>query len=121
MIFNLLFHNNINEIELDEQIQNRLFYDLLQFNNENHEKYFFDKSPSLRNFVVIVYISSLINLYLCVVSPPGEGKTTAARAIARIRKKILQINSIEPFYLHTFHSTTKTNYFFGSTIIIDSK
>ena len=60
IIFNLLFHNNINEIEFDEQIQNRLFYDLLQFNNENHEKYFFDKSPSLRKFVVIVYLSSLI-------------------------------------------------------------
>ena len=55
------------------------------------------------------------------MSPPGEGKTTAARAIARIRKKILQIDSIEPFYLHTFHSTTKPNDFFGSSTIIDSK
>ena len=43
---------------------------------------------SIKKFVLIVYISSLINLYLCVVSPPGSGKTTAARAIAEIRARL---------------------------------
>ena len=42
-------------------------------------------------------------------------------SIARIRKKILQIDSIEPFYLHTFHSTTKPNDFLDSSTIIYSK
>ena len=86
---------------------------------DKYEKYFFEKSESLRNFVLIVYISSLINLYLCVVSPPGSGKTTAARAIAEIRAKIF--NQSIPFYIHTHHASTKPNDFYGTTTISDSE
>ena len=66
-----------------------------------------------------MYISSLINLYLYVVSPPGSGKTTAARAIAEIRAQILNQNI--PFYIHTHHSSTKPNDFYGTTTISDSE
>ena len=86
---------------------------------EKYEKYFFENSESLKKFVLIVYIASLINLYLCVVSPPGSGKTTAARAIAEIRARIL--NQKIPFYIHTHHSTTKPNDFYGTTTISDSE
>ena len=81
----------------------------------NMEKYFFENSGSLKNFVLIVYISSLINLYLCEVSPPGSGKTTAVRAISEIRERLLNKNIL--FYIHTHHSTTKPNDFYGTTTI----
>ena len=74
---------------------------------------------SIKKFVLIVYISSLINLYLCVVSPPGSGKITAARAIVEIRARLLKKEI--PFYIHTHHSTTKPNDFYGKTTISDSE
>ena len=105
---------------------NRLCYGVMKlrkiFKQIKYEKYFFENSESLKKFVLIVYISSLINLYLCVVSPPGSGKTTAARAIAEIRARIISQNSQNiPFYIHTHHSTTKTNDFYGTTTISDSE
>lgn len=86
---------------------------------DKYEKYFFENSDTLQNFVLFVYISSLINLNLCVVSPPGSGKTTAARSIAEIRAIIL--GQEIPFYIHTHNSTTKPNDFYGTTTISDSE
>ena len=56
-----------------------------------------------------------------MVSPPGSGKTTSARAIAEIRARILNHNTHIPFFMHTHHSTTKPNDFYGTTTINDSK
>ena len=75
------------KIEISENIKNALLKKLIHENQKRmningkneYEKYFFEKSESLRKFVLFVYISSLINLYLCVVSPPGARKTTAER------------------------------------------
>ena len=126
-VFEMIFRDDYEKIEISENIKNALLKELIQENqkrmNRNgkneYEKYFFEKSESLRKFVLFVYISSLINLYLCVVSPPGAGKTTAARSISEIRAKILgqQI----PFYIHTHHSSTKPNDFYGNTTISDSQ
>lgn len=66
---------------------------------------------------IFLYIFSLINLYLYVVSPPGSGKKTAARSIAEIRAKIL--GQEIPFYNHAYHSSTKPNEFYGKTTIND--
>ena len=86
---------------------------------EKYEKYFFENSESLKKFVLIVYISSLINLYLYVVSPPGLGKTTAIRAISEIRGRLL--NQKIPFHIHPHHLTTQPKDFYGSTTILDSE
>ncbi len=126
-VFEMLFRDNTEEIVISESIKNILLEELIEQNNkkmqgkdsEKYEKYFFENSESLKKFVLIVYISSLINLYLCVVSPPGSGKTTAARAIAEIRAIIL--NQSIPFYIHTHHSSTKPNDFYGTTTISDSE
>ena len=55
----------------NESIKNILLEELIEenknkmkeINKDKHEKYFFEKSESLKNFVLIVYIYSLINLY----------------------------------------------------------
>ena len=86
---------------------------------DKYDKYFVEKSESLKKFVLIIYISSLINLYLSVVSPPGSGKTTSPREIAEIRAKILMKDI--PFYIHTHHSSTKPNDFYGTTTISESE
>ena len=52
-------------------------------------------------------------------SPPGAEKTTAARSIAEISAKIL--GQEIPFYIHTNHSSTKPNDFYGATTISDSQ
>ena len=126
-VFDMLFRDDTDKIQISETIKNVLLKELIEENKkkmegkdkDKYEKYFFEKSESLKNFVLIVYISSLINLYLCVVSPPGSGKTTAARAIAEIRAKIF--NQLIPFYIHTHHSSTKPNDFYGTTTISDSE
>ncbi len=126
-VFELLFRDNTEEIEISKSIKDVLIEELIEKNNnkmkskdsEKYEKYFFENSESLKKFVLTVYISSLINLYLYVVSPPGSGKTTAARAIAEIRGMIL--NQEISFYIHTHHSSTKPNDFYGTTTISDSE
>ena len=128
-VFEMIFRKDSEKIEISESIKNALLKELIEENNrkmqgENKdkcEKYFFEKSESLKRFVLEVYISSLINLYLCVVSPPGSGKTTAARAIAEIRAIILKGKDEIPFYIHTHHSSTKPNDFYGTTTISDSE
>ena len=126
-VFEMLFRDDTEKLEISENIKKSLLEELIEENKkkmegqdrDKYEKYFFEKSESLKKFVLIVYISSLINLYLCVVSPPGSGKTTAARAIAEIRAKILK--QLIPFYIHTHHSSTKPNDFYGTTTISDSE
>ena len=130
-VFDMLFKDEYDKIEISENIKNALIKELIEENEkkmnrnnmnkfeDKYEKYFFEKSESLKKFVLFVYISSLINLYLCIMSPPGAGKTTAARSIAEIRAKI--IGQQIPFYIHTHHSSTKPNDFYGTTTISDSQ
>jgi len=58
-----------------------------------------------------------MNLYLCVESPPGYGKTTAARAIAEMRE-IKEENSETGFYIQAFHSNTYSTDIYGSSTIV---
>jgi len=126
-VFEILFRDDTEKIEISENIKNALLKELIEenekkmkgINKDKYEKYFFEKSESLKKFVLFIYISSLINLYLCIASPPGSGKKTAARSIAEIRAKIL--NQLIPFYIHKHHSSTKPDDFYGITTISDSQ
>ncbi len=123
IVFDILFRDDTEKIQISESIKNILLKELIEENKKKmegkdktkYEKYFFEKSENLKNFVLIVYISSLINLYLCAVNPPDLGKATAERIIAEIRARIF--NQLIPFYIHIHHSSSKLNDFYGITTI----
>ena len=108
---------NINEKILDFFIEK---LDEKDGNDENDDKYHFKDSESLRKFMVFVMASSYINLHLCIIGPPGGGKTTSARAFARIRGKVLEQNE-EPFRMYTFNEGTKPHDFYGSSTLYRGK
>ena len=89
-------------------------------NDEKDDKYHFQNSNSLKNFMIFLLASSYINLNLCVIGPPGGGKTTSARAFSRIRGKLLEQDE-EPFRMYTFNEGTKPHDFFGSSTLNKGK
>ena len=119
-IFTLLFMEEQSKIIISDKILELLGNELKEQNNKNlKEKYFFENSKTLMRFMVIVYASSLFNNHLCVIGPPGAGKTTAARAFAEILRNIKGNLNREPFYIHTFHQGTRATDFYGSTTIVN--
>ena len=119
-IFTLLFMEEESKIIISDKIMDILGNELKEQNKKVlQEKYFFENSKTLMRFMVIVYASSCFNNHLCVIGPPGAGKTTAARAFAEILRNIQENNEKVPFYIHTFHQGTRPTDYYGSTTIID--
>lgn len=118
IVFDLRFLKNPNEIKISKYPSIRNFILEIIKNikqSELEENYSFENSENLENFVGIVYLSSLINLYLCVESPPGYGKKTAARVIAKMRE--IDENLEKKFYIQTFHSSTYPTNLYGTSTI----
>ena len=78
------------------------------------EEYYFKDSESLENFMIQIYACSLVNQHLCIVGPPGIGKTIGARKFSILRQKILGIEKEPPFYMQTFHQFTRPSDYFGN-------
>ena len=120
--FNLIFskEKEIDKIIFDKEIMNFFLNKLLNVEiPKNHEqKYFFKESNSLKKFMVFMLAASYINLHMCVIGPPGGGKTTSAKAFSRIRGKLLNINA---FKIHNFNEGTKPNNFYGISTLIKQK
>ena len=123
IVFDLRFLKNPDEIKISNYPSINSFISDINENIKNskdiEEKYSFDSSEKLKNFVGIVYLSSLINLYLCIESPPGYGKTTSARAIAEMRE--IFEDSDKKFYIQTFHSSTYPQDLYGTSTIINNQ
>ena len=119
-IFTLLFMEDESKIKISDKIMDILGSELKEQNNKNlKEKYFFENSKTLMRFMVIVYASSCFNNHLCIIGPPGAGKTTAARAFSEILRNINGNLNKEPFYIHTFHQGTRPTDFYGSSTIVN--
>ena len=124
-VYDLIFNNekNIEKIEVHNKIMdffdNKL--DEEKGNDDNDDKYHFKNSDSLRKFMVFLMAASHINLHLCVVGPPGGGKTTSARAFARIRGKLLNEQNEKHFRMYTFNEGTKPHDFYGSSTLSKGK
>lgn len=119
IVFDLIFLKDPDKIQILKYPSiNKFISDInknLEKSKEVEEKYSYQSSEKLKNFVGIVYLSSLINLYLCVESPPGYGKTTAARAIAEMRE--IDENLDKKFYIQTFHSSSYPSDLYGTSTI----
>ena len=61
---------------------------------------------------------SIISQPVCVTGPTGPGKTSAARAFARMRPH--SKNNEAGFQMHSFHSGTNDAHFFGSSAFIQN-
>ena len=112
-------NNKINEVLKKELKESYDKIDKEKFKNE--EKYFFLKSPKLTNLMIHLYASSLINQHLCIVGPPGIGKTLGSRAFALIREIMTNRKYESPFYMNTFNEHTRPNDYFGVASLKDDK
>ena len=113
--FELLFEEYLSSE--NKEIQQFLIDELLESSkkvrNLGEEQYYFDKSESLKKFMVQMYACSLVNQYLCIIGPPGIGKTIGARAFSYIREIIFGLTYDSPFYMHTFNQFTRPSDYFG--------
>ena len=99
-------------IDLPQEIQNILISKLEKEPiNYQGDNYFFDKSPTLKNFMSFLVACSLINQHVCVTGPAGAGKTSGARKFAFLRKHTSKM----AYQMHSFHAGTKPNHFYGTT------
>jgi len=121
--FELLFEEHLSS--QNKEIQDFLIEELIESNKQvrdlGDEQYFFDKSESLKKFMVQMYACSLVNQYLCIIGPPGIGKTIGARAFSYIREIIFGIKYDSPFYMHTFNQFTRPSDYYGISSIKDEK
>ena len=124
--FELLFEKEISE--KNRQIKDILKKELKESYDKidggkfkNEEKYFFLKSAKLTNLMIHLYASSLINQHLCIIGPPGIGKTLGSRAFALIREVITKRKYESPFYMNTFNEHTRPNDYFGVASLKDDK
>ena len=101
-------------IEDDKIIEDFIYQKFLQYETEviNDNKFFFQESPKLKSFMAKLLAASMINLHLCIKGKTGVGKTSCAREFSRIRAKCMKLS--KDFYMHSFHSNTKSNHFYGN-------
>ena len=105
------------DIEDDEIIEDFIYKKYLKYETEvsNDNKFFFQESPKLKSFMAKLLAVSMINLHLCIKGKTGVGKTSCAREFSRIRAKCMNLS--KDFYMHSFHSNTKSNHFYGNISI----
>ena len=125
--FELLFENEISTHK-NIEINNLLKNELLEANNnlddtifKNEEKYFFKNSEKLVQLMIHLYASSMINQHLCIIGPPGIGKTLSSRAFSFIREIINGRKNTTPFYMNTFNEHTRPNDYYGVASLRDDK
>ena len=121
--YELLFEEHLSDN--NKEIQQELIKELIVSSNYvgdlGEEQYYFEKSESLKRLMVQIYACSLVNQYLCIIGPPGIGKSIGARSFSFIRQIVLGIKYESPFYMHTFNYFTRPSDYYGISSLIDEK
>ena len=82
--FKLLFEEHLSN--KNKEIQQYLIEELIESSKQvrdlGEEQYYFEKSESLKRFMVQIYACSLVNQYLYIVGPSGIVKTIGTRAFS---------------------------------------
>ena len=68
-----------------------------------------------------MYAYSLVNQYLCIIGPPGIGKTICARAFSYIQEIIYGVTYESSFYMYTFNQFTRPSDYYGVSSLKDEK
>ena len=105
--------NIIEGEQIIEDFINNIF--LKESSASSKEKFYFLESQKLKSFMAQLYAFSMINLHVCIIGETGIGKTSCAREFGRIRAKNIGLpKEQEEFYMHSFHSNTKSSHFYGN-------
>ncbi|OHT04875.1 hypothetical protein TRFO_27550 [Tritrichomonas foetus] len=104
---------------IPNSIRDCLLSMLHEITESTDDKFFYENSDALKNFMAKLMAYSLIEQPICVSGPTGAGKTSAARSFARMRP--CHSVSKPAFQMHSFHSSTKTSQFYGTTTLSDGK
>ena len=116
LVYDLMFSNQHN-ILIDEQIKKYILNQKLISDPLNN--YFFIGINKLEDYMILLYLYSLMSIPINVYGPPGVGKTSGAECISRIRKLNERLEG--NYTKYSFNSDTSPSDIFGEFTLLDNK
>ena len=115
-IYELIFSEK--EVQMNKYTQiKKIFFNMLHKlyeekiqKEEEENQFIFEGNETLENFLSIVFAAFIIHLHLCIIGPPGVGKTTSAKFIS----ELIQNEEESGYKLFNFHRTTKPSDLYGT-------
>ena len=116
LVYDLLF-NDPSSITIDEKMKEYILKNKLIEDPIN--KYFFHGITKIENYMLSLYLYCAMNIHIYVFGPPGVGKTAGAECLARIRKKIENLDG--NYKKYAFNSSTNPSDIYGAETLVDGE